>query len=355
MNQLQKIEQRRLQLDSSYAPLRQELRNAGMELQRQRDALEAKLRAKDNIATEERRLSDEQEAYEAELATDFKKALSQSEEQQLESLGSTVQDLRKQLSSLSGKRAELEAKKRSLEVELGENLRLRLDQLNTQDVDTGNDGDVSGGNVDSRLKDRERELTRVNKILEALEAKIKESELSIDRAKKDLANVQQSKSAKQQEQEELARTIERHQKRMEKSMQKKALLTEKLADCNRDIRDLGVLPEEAFKKYEKLESDKVSLKNSSSLLIMTNSTRPLNVFIRSKRPSRSTLMSTRRLLNSITISQNNAKLSRNVAANSILRSGLSRSSSSISICARTKLSSEPSSKCRRNLPPSSKS
>jgi structural maintenance of chromosome 3 (chondroitin sulfate proteoglycan 6) len=229
-----------------------------MELQRRREALEVKLRAKENIGTEERRLGEEQQAYEAELATDFKKALSQSEEQQLESLGSTVQDLRKQLSELSSNRSDLEARKRALEVELGENLRLRLDQLTTQDVESGNDGDIAGGNASSRLKDRHRDLKRVNKTLEDLERKVSESEQKIERAIQELAGVQKSKAEKQQRQEELARAIERHQKRMEKSMQKKALLTENLAECNRGIRDLGVLPEDAFKKYDKWESDKVT-------------------------------------------------------------------------------------------------
>jgi structural maintenance of chromosome 3 (chondroitin sulfate proteoglycan 6) len=258
VSELQKIEQRRLQLDSSYGPLRQELRNTSMELQRRREALEVKQRAKENIETEERRLGKEQEAYEAELATDFKKSLSQSEEHQLETLGSTVQHLRKQLSELSSNRSDLEARKRALEVELGENLRLRLDQLTTHDVENGNDGDISGGNASSRLKDRHRDLKRVNKILEDLEKKVLGAERMIEKAIQQLAEVEKSKAEKQQQQEELARAMERHQKRMEKSMQKKALLTENLAECNRGLRDLGVVPEDAFKKYDKWESDKVT-------------------------------------------------------------------------------------------------
>ncbi|KAK8155090.1 P-loop containing nucleoside triphosphate hydrolase protein [Phyllosticta citrichinensis] len=43
---------------------------------------------------------------------------------------------------------------------------------------------------------------------------------------------------------------------MEKSMAKKALLNSKHQECQRNIRDLGVLPDEAFEKYQNMQSDK---------------------------------------------------------------------------------------------------
>jgi structural maintenance of chromosome 3 (chondroitin sulfate proteoglycan 6) len=40
-------------------------------------------------------------------------------------------------------------------------------------------------------------------------------------------------------------------------MAKRALLQEKATECSRNIRDLGVLPDEAFEKYDRVESNKV--------------------------------------------------------------------------------------------------
>jgi structural maintenance of chromosome 3 (chondroitin sulfate proteoglycan 6) len=62
----------------------------------------------------------------------------------------------------------------------------------------------------------------------------------------------------------LARQIEKQQKRIEKSVQRKALLTSQAAECTKNIRDLGVLPEEAFGKYERMEAKTVSVGRRSA-------------------------------------------------------------------------------------------
>ncbi|KAL0258221.1 Structural maintenance of chromosomes protein 3 [Diplodia seriata] len=258
--ELTKIQQKQQQLENSYGPMRQELRAKMTDLQNKREALESKQRSRDNIEANVRELGEQQEAYDSELTSDFKKALSREEEQQLESLAGPIQDLRRQLSKLSTNRAELEAQKTTLESELRENLRLRLDQINSQGFEDGTD---SGGGSSVRLKDRQRELKRINKALETAEKRLQEADQNIDQTNSQLAELEKTKAEKQTEQEEVARAIERHQKRMEKSMAKKALLNSKNQECQRNIRDLGVLPEEAFEKYQNMESNKATLKKYS--------------------------------------------------------------------------------------------
>ena len=74
-----------------------------------------------------------------------------------------------------------------------------------------------------------------------------------------IAKLYQEKSMKEQKQQDIAKAIEGFQRRMEKSIARKAALTNEAAECARAIRDLGVLPEEAFEKYERLDSKAVSL------------------------------------------------------------------------------------------------
>lgn len=50
----------------------------------------------------------------------------------------------------------------------------------------------------------------------------------------------------------------RQQKSAERYHAKKQMLSNKKDDCNRNIRDLGVLPEEAFEKYTNEKMDRVS-------------------------------------------------------------------------------------------------
>jgi structural maintenance of chromosome 3 (chondroitin sulfate proteoglycan 6) len=57
------------------------------------------------------------------------------------------------------------------------------------------------------------------------------------------------------QQTEDSRSISKQQKTTERYLAKRQMLTSRKDECNRNIRDLGVLPEEAFEKYvnEKLE------------------------------------------------------------------------------------------------------
>jgi len=62
----------------------------------------------------------------------------------------------------------------------------------------------------------------------------------------------------QAQQVEDAKGIVRQQKSGERYHTKRTMLSQRKEECNNNIRDLGVLPEEAFEKYIGVNSDKVS-------------------------------------------------------------------------------------------------
>lgn len=251
VGELQKIEQKRLQQENSYGPLRQELRSKSTSLQNKKDMLSAKERAKINIEANMKSLLDQQNAHEAEIASEFKKALTEEEEVQLANLSSTVQDLRRQYSEISSNRSELESRKTILEIEIRENLRPRLDQLKAQEFDTQDRG--SHGN----LKESQRELKRINKVIEVVERKLQESETSIEQATTSIAELGQRHADILRAQSDIAKSIEKQQKRLEKSIQKRRILTKQAAECIIKIRDLGILPHGALEKYAKTKSDAI--------------------------------------------------------------------------------------------------
>lgn len=129
---------------------------------------------------------------------------------------------------------------------------MKLDQLNSQEIDT-NSGSGSGN-----LKQAQRELKRIQKAAAAVEEKLSENDAEIDKAEKRVSDLQKMKAKKEEQQQEIARSIEKHQKKMEKSVAKKALLTASAAECAKNIRDLGVLPDEAFEKFSNVDSKTVS-------------------------------------------------------------------------------------------------
>ncbi|KAK1140575.1 Structural maintenance of chromosomes protein 3 [Aspergillus melleus] len=251
VGELQKLEQQRHQVHNSSGPLRHELRSKRDLLQKKIDNLDAKRRALRNIEGNMAALTDQVNAFEAELKSPFQKALSNEEEASLENLNAAAQNLRRRYQELSSRRSELEGRKSVLEVELRENLNPRLDQLVGQDPDMADD--ESQGN----LKETQREMKRLHKALEKLGQRLQQVDDSIDHTNAQVAELGQRNAETRRELEELAKSIEKHQRRMEKSMQKKAALTKQAAECAANIRDLGVLPDEAFTKYKNTDSNAV--------------------------------------------------------------------------------------------------
>lgn len=252
MGEERKLEQRLRQMDDGYGPLRAELNAKINQTDRERDRLEAAIKRQEAVDKNMKEFGDKLSAYEAELGSDFKKALTANEERQLETLSTQVQELQKEWNEVSSSRRQLESQKRKLESDLRHNLQLKLDQLTSQAFET-----VSSGS--SNLKEAKRHLKKSQSALAAVESKLQEVEQQIDTAESKIATLEKQKTEKEAAQQEIGREIMKQQKKMEKGIQKKALLTAKAVDCAKNIRDLGVLPEEAFDKYERLENKSVSL------------------------------------------------------------------------------------------------
>ncbi|PWW77459.1 chromosome segregation protein sudA [Tuber magnatum] len=219
VGELQKAEAKRGQLENSYGPLRANLQRLVGTVGQLKDNLERKRKSRENVEASLKSLGEQLGAYQAEISSEFKKTLTSAEEARLEELTGTVQELRKTLSVVALERAEKESRKSIIEVELRENLRMRLDQLKGQSMDN----------------------------LETTGSGTRGPRASEDRAADGTARGGTE-----------YRTAE---EKIERSMAKRALLTDKAQECSRNIRDLGVLPEEAFEKFERLASNQLLIRS----------------------------------------------------------------------------------------------
>ncbi|KAF2747224.1 putative chromosome segregation protein SudA [Sporormia fimetaria CBS 119925] len=253
LSDLRKIEHEKDQAEGSYGPLRQELRAKQKELQDRLEDLEEKRRTASTLESSINDLGARQSDLEAELGSEFKKALSTQEEQILSNLTSTVQDLRRQLSKITAERSDLEGRKAEIEVELRENLQPSLDQLLSQDV-----GGNSKTTQSAQLKECERSLKSVNRTLATYDTNISQAEAEIEQLSSQLAELQSTRVEKESANRDLAKAIERQQKRMDRSMQDRAQAMEDLARVQKEIRELGSLPEEAWSTYKNWSSEKAS-------------------------------------------------------------------------------------------------
>jgi structural maintenance of chromosome 3 (chondroitin sulfate proteoglycan 6) len=252
MGEVRKLDLQKHQIEGSYGPMRQELRSKQIDLQNKQDELDRKQRSAANIEAAIRNLSNQQEELQAEKDSDFKKALSKDEERQLAALASTVQDLRRQYSKLSAERSELESRKAEIEVELRENLQPMLDQLLTQD------SSAAGGDNKTRLSECQRALKRINRTIDTNERIIRETDAKIEEKSAELAAKETEKAEKQQENIKVAQTIEKHQKKMDRSMRERVDWNDKLNEVKKNIVDLGTVPEDAWRKYQKLSVEQAT-------------------------------------------------------------------------------------------------
>lgn len=246
MSELQKLEQRRMQLEGGYGPLRTELGRREAELHRLRTEVDEKQSHRENVESTLHDLGEQTSGFQKELGSDFKKALSNDEERQLENLNAQLPELRKQLGELSSQRTELEASKSDIEIQLRESLRPMLDQLLASEAETGATGDGSGGSSGTRLKEAQRDLKRVSKALEHITQKLEDIDAKIEGTQKQLQSTEQTRETKQEQVDDLTRAIKNHQKTIEKGAQKRAALNSRLQEVAAQIRSLGVLPDAAF-------------------------------------------------------------------------------------------------------------
>ena len=84
-----------------------------------------------------------------------------------------------------------------------------------------------------------------------------EMERDVEKANTQLQSQRQDLDRLQNQQTEDSRGISKQQKNTERYLAKRQMLLNRKDDCNRKIRDLGVLPEEAFEKYTSEKLDRV--------------------------------------------------------------------------------------------------
>ncbi|KIR29832.1 chromosome associated protein [Cryptococcus deuterogattii 99/473] len=196
------------------------------------------------------------ESYEEELRTPMRQNLTDEELRELETLTQTVEAQKKLLFEASQSRAKVVGERNRLEIELSENLRRKKqelrDKLDRLESEAGN-GELQSGEVELRRS----ELRNLVRDIEQLEDKVSESEGRLDELNSEISKISENLERVQTQQMENTRAIMRVQKNAERYLTKRQTLINRKDECNNAIRDLGVLPEEAFSKYTDQRSDKI--------------------------------------------------------------------------------------------------
>lgn len=244
ISNMQKAEQRRQQADNGYGPLLAELRAKMRDVQLKRDELQTLQARRTEIESAVQYESSNSAAFSAELASEFKKTFTDDEERELASTSAQAQELRRTLATLSAQRSDLEIQKTQLEVELTNNLRPRLDQINADSAELASA--EGGSSTTSRAQQQQRLLKRATDTLKSITSKLVEIAGQIEAAQTQLGQLENDQISTQTAQQNLAVQMHRHQKAIEKSASKRAMYTAQAQEVAAKLRSLGVVPEAAF-------------------------------------------------------------------------------------------------------------
>ncbi|KKF94544.1 Chromosome segregation protein sudA [Ceratocystis platani] len=254
MGDLRKAEQNLGQMDRGLEPLRNNLASHVNQLEMQRNQLDEAIKRRDRMERNLQEFIGNLEAHQAELASDFKKALTNEEERQLQKLEEDVVQLQKEWNETSMRRRELETRKQALEIDLRHKLQPSLDQLTSMVFESASATTGGAGSVE----EAQRELKKLQKQSATTEKTLQSTLRQLDDLQTKVKEIEHQKAEQERSQHDIAAQLERHQKKIDKSLHRKAMLTQQLSDCAKNIRDLGVLPEEAFEKYESMETKTIT-------------------------------------------------------------------------------------------------
>lgn len=225
------------------------------------------------------------DSLEAEMKTPMRDSLTREETETLSALSTEVQKRKKEVGALNkDKQAvsglasvlvyvstvfadavctrQLAKTKSLLEIELSQNLRRLLakarSQLDSLVDPSGGDGG-SSTQANASLIARRAELDALVRNIANLAEKISNVEAEIDKAVSDIAKKGKELEAEQAAAAEDNRGLARQQKNVERYLAKRQILLQRRDESNQKIRDLGVLPEDAYTLHtEKRPVEQVS-------------------------------------------------------------------------------------------------
>ncbi|KAF9329000.1 Structural maintenance of chromosomes protein 3 [Podila minutissima] len=242
LNKIQLVDVRRKQLADSRETLALEYRSLVKDESDLKESIETKEKSHLDTVTDLKMLQAQLEALNTELKADMVQTLSEAEHRLLGELITTSDNLKERLSALSKERFRIGTRKNILEITLGSNLRPRLDELRNK---------IEGGVSlnDGALNKRKQDFAIIQRAIEEITGRVQAIENELEERGKNFTFKEEELEKLQANHLEVLRQMGRSQKDAERYVSRRNLLLRKKEDCTKNIRDLGVLPEEAFEKY----------------------------------------------------------------------------------------------------------
>ncbi|KAI9024903.1 chromosome segregation protein sudA [Phycomyces nitens] len=216
-----------------------------------RDLVASKEKSLESIGENARILEQQLSAYENELNSEPMQALSGEEQARLIDISTTMEQIKQRMLMLSANKLEIVGQINALNDCLNNDLKRRRDELLSR-----RDRAIATSSVEElgrKKKEHKVLLRKLGKLTKTIE----ELDLETDKQQEGLEQAHQSILQLRAAQVDVSQQITRHEKNLERYLLRRSLLLQKKEECNSNIRDLGVLPEEAFEKYANLSVEKL--------------------------------------------------------------------------------------------------
>ncbi|KAI5116767.1 hypothetical protein M0805_004984 [Coniferiporia weirii] len=256
VGRIQVLTTQREKVQQSRDPLVDEASNLGREHERLRARIAKGEQDVDELQAEQAGLQVRIADHERELRSPMAQGLTADEDAAIARLAKEVEARQTALVELGKTKNELGSQKNLLEIELNESLRRRREELQAKLESLGDADSGTAFNAED-YEARVRELKTLGKSIADLQKKHTDMEKEGDKLSAKLQELRTNLEGMQNQQTEDSRGISRQQKNTERYLAKKQMLLTRKDDCNRSIRDLGVLPEEAFEKYTNEKADRL--------------------------------------------------------------------------------------------------
>ncbi|KAJ1999898.1 Structural maintenance of chromosomes protein 3 [Coemansia thaxteri] len=206
------------------------------------------------LKAQQRSAEQELQSLRDELQTPFARGITAEERRDLERLLVEVDAQAGELAKLSSRRVEAEGRRNVLQNELGLGLRLRLEESQRQLEQ------AMAENPDKNIGVRSRELAKQAKLQEDVSVRLSAVHGEIEDKTREIGELEEQLSAAKDSLENETRRAQKETEQLEKCLAQRNLYVQKKNEYMRNIQDLGVLPEEAFRNFNRTQIPKLAKK-----------------------------------------------------------------------------------------------
>ncbi|KAJ1733006.1 Structural maintenance of chromosomes protein 3 [Coemansia biformis] len=196
----------------------------------------------------------ELQTLQEELAAPFARGISAEERSALERLVAEVDAQAGALGRHSSARAECEGRRNALQSELGLGLRMQLEEAHRQlEV-------AMAENPDKNIGAHSRELARLARLQDDAGERLAEAHREIADKTREIADLDRQLTEARGGVDSEGRRVQKEMEQLEKCLAQRNLYLQKKSEYTRNIQDLGVLPEEAFRNFSRVQLPKLAKK-----------------------------------------------------------------------------------------------